>query len=266
MTSRQNGFSKFELPTGRSLWIPSDLSFRLPARSSVAASRLHALVYIPWDDRYLEGVDEAYREFFRVVLPYLHARSTDVHVAACLPFVPELVAADPEPVDERVVVLAFILHDSGWSQMSEDEIADSLGVQGLALSGEAVAPKLRHVQLGREIAERLIKGFAFQPPLTQAQEELIYQAILLHDKPAEVAASPASVRLVCDVDHLWSFTHEDFWQDVIRKDVEPPAYLTNLGADLDGYFVGAAGKRKARALLAERRREVAAWEKWQSAG
>jgi len=86
-------------------------------------------------------VDEAYRDFFKVVLPFLHARSTDVHVATCLPFIKDLIQAETEPVDERVVQIAFILHDSGWSQMSELEIAESLGVTGLSLSGQAIQPK-----------------------------------------------------------------------------------------------------------------------------
>ena len=67
-------------------------------------------------------MDEAYRDFFKAVLPYLHARSTDVHVATCLPLVKELLCTEPGPVDEQVVHLAFILHDAGWSQMTEQEM------------------------------------------------------------------------------------------------------------------------------------------------
>jgi hypothetical protein len=179
--------------------------------------------------------------------------------------VKQLIAADAEPVDERVVYLAFILHDSGWSQMSEMEIASSLGVEGLALSGEAVSPKLRHVELSREIAQRLLSDYPFDPPLTSSQKDLIYQAILYHDKPQELAGLgriPAAVRVVCDVDHQWSFTHENFWQDTVRKGVSPPAYLENLAADLDSYFVAEPGKRLARAMLEERRGEVDAWRGW----
>lgn len=257
-------FVALRLPSGESVWIPSDLELKIPDSTFLAPDRRHYLAYIPWHNKYLQQVDTAYRDFFEAVLPYLHARTTDVHVATCLPFVTELIQAFPEPVDERVVTIAFILHDSGWSQMTEDEIADSLGVQGLTLSGGAVSPKARHAVLGQEIAQRVSERYHFQPPLTESQKNWIYQAILYHDKPWELVEKggdiPTAVKLVCDVDHLWSFTHENFWQDTVRKGVAPVSYLKNLEHDLEGYFVTEPGKRKARHLIEERRVEVAAWE------
>ena len=212
-------------------------------------------------------VDPSYRAFFRAVLPYLHARTTDVHVATCLPYVKELLCTEVGSVDEQVINLAFILHDSGWSQMTEQEIAGSLGVVGLALSGEAVDPKERHAVLGKELAELILGNYAFQPPLTARQKELIYQAILYHDKPQELASMgviPPEIRTVCDVDHLWSFTHANFWQDTVRKGVKPDIYLKNLERDLDGYFVGEQARRKARHMLGLRAAEARSWEEWVS--
>jgi hypothetical protein len=164
-----------------------------------------------------------------------------------------------------VVQIAFMLHDSGWSQMSEAEIAASLGVRGLSLSGEAINPKARHALLGKQVAEKILAEYPFQPPLTSQQKDQIYQAILFHDKPEELAARggiPAAVKVVCDVDHLWSFTHPNFWQDTLRKGVKPDVYLENLGKDLDGYFVSEAGRQKARQLLERRGMEVEAWKSW----
>jgi len=258
-------YKLFRLPKGETVWIPADMDLQLPERTSIQPGLLHYLIYIPWDDRYMRWIDTAYRDFFRTVLPYLHARTTDVHVATCLPFVKELLRTEQGCVDEQVVHLAFILHDSGWSQMTEQEIAGSLGIVGLALSGEAVDPKERHVVLGKELAERILGEYAFTPPLTARQKELVYQAILYHDKPQELASMgviPAEIRTVCDVDHLWSFTHANFWQDTVRKDVAPGAYLTNLEHDLDGYFVAEPARRKARQMLARRAAEARSMEEW----
>ncbi len=258
-------FAPFTLPTGQSAWIPDDIELRLPQHSTLAAGDLHYLLYLPWHNRYLEWVDPAYRDFFKVVLPYLHARSTAVHVATCLPFIKELIHAGPEPVDERVVQIAFILHDSGWSQMSDLEIAESLGVAGLSLSGHALQPKARHAILGQQLAQKILAAYLFQPPLTADQKKDIYQAILFHDRPLDLAAAggiPASLKMVCNVDHLWSFTHLNFWQDTLRKDVQPPRYLQNLANDLDAYFISEPGRIRARQLLAERALEVAAWNSW----
>jgi hypothetical protein len=262
-------FAPFTLPTGQPAWIPDDLNLRLPGKSTLDAGDLHYLIYLPWHDQYLQLVHPAYRDFFQAVLPYLHARSTDVHVATCLPFIKELSQAEPEPVDERVVQVAFMLHDSGWSGMSEAEIAESLGVPGLSLSGQALQPKARHAILGQQVAQQLLETYPFQPPLTVDQKNWIYQAILYHDRPQELAAAgglpaslPSSLKVVCNADHLWSFTHPCFWLDTLRKAVPPPIYLENLGADLEAYFVSEPGRQKARQCLAERALEVQAWKSW----
>jgi hypothetical protein len=266
MIERQReAFKLFSLPSGEQAWIPSNVRLAVPVGTSVAPDLLHYLAYIPWEPRYLELVDPEYAGFFSCVLPYLHVRTTDVHVATCLPFAGELIRESPVPIDARVVHIAFILHDSGWSQMTDLEIAASLGVSGLALSGAAVAPKARHVELGRDLAVRILSEYTFAPPLTDEQKDTIYEAILLHDKPEQVAAlgdAAATVRIVCDTDHLWSFTHENFWLDTVRKGVDPMHYVENLGRDLDGYLVTESGKRTARQMLEERRIEVEAWQEW----
>jgi len=258
-------FKRFPLPSSPPAWIPSDLNLQLPDATGVDPGRMHALAYLPWEDRYLDPIDPLYRQFFLQVLPYLHVRTTDVHVATCLPFAAELLRAETEPVDARLVHLAFILHDCGWSQLSASEIAASLGVTGLALTAEAAGPKLRHAELGRDLAERLLKAHPLDPPLTTEQERQIYQAILFHDRPQELAAQgdlPATLRMVCDVDHLWSFTHENFWQDTVRKRVTPEAYLQNLGIDLQACFVGEPARRTAQQMLAARADEVQSWQAW----
>ncbi|MGD0611344.1 MAG: HD domain-containing protein [Anaerolineales bacterium] len=256
-------FVPFKLSVQTTAWIPEDVELRFPEKTSLDLANLHYLIYIPWRDGYISRVDPAYRDFFKVVLPYLHVRTTDVHVVTCLPFISELIQAIGEAVDERVVQIAFILHDSGWSQMTEIEIAHSLGVEGLSLSGEAVNPKARHAILGRDLAQKILRNYSFQPALTAAQKDGIYQAILYHDKPWDLAAGgeiPIHMKIVCDVDHLWSFTHPNFWQDTVRKGVRPDVYLKNLGDDLDSYFVTEPGKQKAREELGVRGTEVEAWK------
>jgi hypothetical protein len=258
-------FHLFNLPTGESAWIPADIELKNPENSSLETNLLHYLIYIPWHDKYLERIDEAYRDFFITTQPYLRVRTTDVHVATCFPFTKEIIQNYPEEVDERVVRVAFILHDSGWSHMTEMEIAESLGVQGLALRGEAIMPKARHAFLGQEIAQRILMKYPFTPPLKATQKEQILQAILYHDKPEELEKRgkiPPALSVVCDVDHLWSFTHENFWQDTVRKGVNPEIYLENLDNDLESYLVTESGKLKAWQELETRRGEVSAWKSW----
>lgn len=255
-------FRLFTLPTGERALIPEDVPLQLPEHSTLGPELLHFLLFIPWSDSLLSRIDAPYRDFFQVVLPYLHTRTTDVHIATCFPFVDELIQAAGAVVDERVIHLAFLLHDVGWSQLSEAEIAASLGVKGVTLNAQALGPKEKHALVGKDLAARLLESYPFDPPLTEAQHDWICQAVLYHDKPWELAKQgtlPLEIKLVCDVDHLWSFTHENFWQDTVRKGVAPPTYLSNLEQDLETYFVTEQGKARARRLLEERRQEVRLW-------
>jgi hypothetical protein len=264
-TSPNPAFIRFPLPVGPAAWIPGDIELRLPESSRLDPADWHFLVIIPWRQRYLGQVPPAYRDFFQAALPYLRVRTTDVHVATCLPFIGELSRAEDEPVDERVVSLAFILHDSGWSRLDEQAIAHSLGIRGLHLYGDSIQPKLQHALFGEQIARELLGSYPFDPHLTDDQKEQVYQAVLYHDRPRELAASggiPVNLRVVCNVDHLWSFTHPNFWQDTVRKGVPADLYLSNLEKDLDQYFVSEPGRVKARQLLEQRAMEVEAWKEW----
>jgi hypothetical protein len=253
------GFTAYTLPNGQIFPIPKDVRLRVPGRTSLSTDLLHFLVYIPWQQQYLAHVPGEYRDFFTHLLPYLHSRTTDVHVALCLPYVRTLAAKFSAEIDLRTVYVAFILHDIGWSQMTEQEIAASLGVQGLALTGGAVAPKEKHAVAGKALAQQILTSYPFSPPLDVQQRSLIFDAILYHDRPWELALNgdvPNEVKLACDVDHLWSFTHQNFWQDTVRKGVAPAAYIQNLATDLDGYFLTGEAKAMARKMLAERAAEV----------
>lgn len=261
--SLSSAFTQVTFPDGISARIPSDIQLRFPISSSLPLDQQHYLIDIPWEESYLQHVPQEYQSFFSSILPYLVARTTDVHTAVCMAYLDEFIRraqADGHDPDRDVIAYALMLHDSGWSQMSEGEVADSLGVKGLVLTDRAMGPKEKHAVIGAQIARDTLMAQAQQLGLSPAQIDLIVTAIRYHDKPEAVAGAsapmPIEVRLLVDLDHIWSFTHQNFWQDTIRKGVPPRAYAANLAADLDGYFVTEIGKSTARALLAEREREV----------
>lgn len=242
---------------------PVDVPVSLPEKSQLPESEQHFLIYLPWNNEYLKFVPQDFQEFYREILPFLSARTTDVHTAICMQYLDEFIAkveAMGKVVNRNVLAYALMLHDSGWSQMTEQEIAHSLGVKGLALSESALAPKEKHAILGEQIARKILKEKQNELQLSENEIELICKAILFHDKPEAVAGAenemPIEVQLLVDLDHVWSFTHLNFWQDTLRKGVDPKEYLENLRADLDSYFVTDIGKNKAKELLAQREQEV----------
>ena len=246
-------------------YLPDDIQLSLPENSQLAVDQQHFLLYIPWDERYLDLVPKEFRDFFKEVLPYLRKRTTDVHTAISLSFLDELIDRFPAgSINKRALALALILHDSGWSQLTEEEIANSLGVSGLKLSPGAMGPKEKHAAKSAGIARNILTTYEFEKRLTENEIDLICKAVLYHDKPEEVAGAeqpmPLEVQLLVDLDHVWSFTHENFWQDTLRKGVNPEEYLTNLSNELDDYFVTEEGKELARKLWAQRAGEVAVWK------
>lgn len=247
--------------------VPDDIILSLPTGLTIDRKDWHFLVSIPWEDKYLANIPEDFRDFFKFVLPHLSSRTTNVHVATCLGYLDQLISEFPEEnINRRVVALSLILHDIGWSNLSEQEIANSLGVSGLKLTDIAMAPKEKHAIEGEKIAQKLLgEGdedgeFNFEPKLTGQEKDLIFKAIRFHDKPELISGStkeiPIEVKLLVDLDHIWSFIHEDFWLDTIRKGVPSANYVENLSTDFDSYFVTEPGKNLAKKLLDERRVEV----------
>ncbi|OGV90992.1 hypothetical protein A3A66_03090 [Microgenomates group bacterium RIFCSPLOWO2_01_FULL_46_13] len=255
-------FKQITSPDGQNHWIPKDLTLVFPKTRTLDRNHLHFLVYIPWEDKYFEKIPPQYREFFKYVLSYLKPRTTDVHIACVFPFLKNL--TEEKKINERVIALALILHDSGWSQLSEQEIAASLGVSGLKLTKKASAPKEKHALEGLRLAKKILSEYHFTPPLTAQEKHLIYQAVRYHDQPEKIALNhqlPEEVKILIDLDHLWSFTFENFWQDTVRKGVDPASYLGNLKIDLAAYFVTDTGKKLAKKLWQDRRTEVTSFKR-----
>lgn len=242
-------------------WIPIDLDLKLPEKSGLPIEQQHFLLYIPWDKKYLNLVPDEYRDFFLTVFPYLDARTTNVHTAISLNFLDKLVSGFKNiKINRRIIAVALILHDSGWSKLSNKEIAKSLGVTGLKLTKDALTPKEKHAIEGKKIASRILSEYKFSPPLTIKEIKLIEDCVLYHDKPEEIAnrksVVPVEMQIMIDLDHIWSFTYENFWQDTIRKGVKPIDYCNNLTNDLGSYFVTIPGKSLAKKFIKLRKAEV----------
>jgi hypothetical protein len=260
------GFKDFILPSGDAFLIPEDLNLEFPKITSIDPERIHYLVYIPWEEKYFSYIANGYKKFFQYVLPYLNIRTTDVHTARSLAFTSELIKKTKENVDERIVYISLILHDIGWSRLNENEIADSLGVRGLLTKDVAVSPKRKHAVLGRELAKNILNDCKFTEPLSLDQKETILKAVLFHDSPEKINSDGnirPEIKIICDADHLWSFTHENFWQDTVRKKINPVKYVRNLQKDLNKYFTTGEGRQRAGELLRKRKAEVEVWKKYQ---
>ena len=55
-----SSFFAFRLPSGETAWVPSDIELKIPERGALAPDRLHYLIYIPWHEKYIRSVPEAF--------------------------------------------------------------------------------------------------------------------------------------------------------------------------------------------------------------
>lgn len=221
---------------------PKDIVFKY--------SNHQALTYIPWDEKYLKYVPEEFKVFFLKALPFMNVRTTNIHTAISLSFLDKVIELSGQKVNHKIIALGLILHDIGWSQLSEQEIIDSLSdYKGLELSKASLGPKERHALEGVKIAKDLLPDLELSP----AEEKEILDAILLHDSPEKLGING---QLVADLDRLWSFTHENFWQDTIRKNVSPQEYYQNLLNEYEAYFSTEAGRIIAKEQLDQREQEI----------
>lgn len=251
-----------DLPTGREATLPADVHLKFLEGRDLTPQQLCATAYIPWREKYLQVVPKEYQAFFTYVLPYLNNRTTNVHTALSVSQVPFLISHSTEPVDTRIVYLGTILHDAGWSLVSQQGIADSLSYSGLTLSESSRLPKQQHVMIGAALAYDLLDKYDFgDKPVSEAAKRQISQSIRRHDydAPWDKGKFPqlaVETKLICDADRLWSYTHENFWQDTVRKNVEPENYLLTISGAIEDYFITPQGKVRAHGLVADRRKEV----------
>lgn len=256
-------FKAIKLPAGEYAFVPADLHIVIPKSRKIAASERHRMAYIPWENKYFALIPAEYRRFFKFVLPFLHARTSNVHTALSVSQLPFLLSESGDTVNTRLVYMALILHDVGWSQVNQQGLLASLSYSGVSPVGKAsIKPKQQHLIFGEALAYRLLDSFDFAAnPLSDEDIYAITEIIRRHDNDAawergKYGTISQETRLVCDADRLWSYTHENFWQDTIRKDVPPKAYLDNITQEIDAYFFTAAGRARAMQLIKQRESEV----------
>lgn len=265
-TAATTTFKAVKLPTGEQTFVPADLHILIPKARKIAPAERHFLAYLPWEKRYFEHIPEQYRGFFTYVLPSLHARTSNVHTALSIAQLPHLLKDFERPVNERLVYLALILHDCGWSQVNQPSLVASFNYNGVTPTGsDSMKAKQQHLVYGEALAYKLLDTFDFgNDPLHSDDIYAISEIIRRHDHDAaweqdKYGYIRPEIKVMCDSDRLWSYTYENFWLDTVRKGVPPEAYLENITAEIATYFMTQPGKARARRLIRQRKAEVACY-------
>jgi hypothetical protein len=251
-------FRPVQLPDDTTKYIPDDILLRFPVRAKDAATGIQ-LVEIPWDNMYWQKFPAEFRDYWEAAFPYMHVRTTDVHTALCLGMMDEFLKMFPlNSYDRLVVGVGIIFHDVGWSQLSEDQIAMSVGVKGITLPKGALDPNQAHMKEGAEIVKKELSAFN---ELTPEQKQAIIEIVSFHDILDRSNYQAMNFKITCDLDALWLFTHESFWQETVQRNSEPHEYWSILEKEIATRFLTEQGKKMARRMLSERRDELRWYEK-----
>jgi len=135
---------------------------------------------------------------WRAALPYMRARKNDIHVPISYRLAERLVAAHPAANGE-VVLLAILLHDTGWAEMDSAEImAKAFGPNMKDVLKSDV--RRQHEIIGARIAGEVLAGLHYPEAIIDEVVTIIDghdsrpHALLLNDQ------------LMKDADKLWRFT------------------------------------------------------------
>jgi HD superfamily phosphodiesterase len=183
-----------------------------------------------------EGI---YKELLDLALPYLGVRENDLHTRIACSFAIRLLRT--EKAKEQVVLPAILLHDIGYSQLTDEEINAAFGPDLKDKTYQRM-----HEMEGARLARQLLEGRGFCEP----EVEAICAIIDGHDSRL-VTISPEDA-LVKDADKLFRYTRSgvDFvlrWTGLGRG-----AYLRWLEEQIPTCFFTASAKTIAREHLSKR--------------
>jgi hypothetical protein len=169
--------------------------------------------------------------------PYLQTRDNDVHTASSLAFARALLRAEGGRAE--VVLPAVILHDVGWSALSEEEQLRAFGPGRVDL-----ALNRRHEVEGARIAAEILGALEY--PVDLSGE--IVAIIEAHDSREE--ALSLEDELVKDADKCFRYTWSYVESNCRRFGKEPEWYVEHLAGRVEEWFFTPTGKRLAREELA----------------
>lgn len=126
--------------------------------------------------------------------PYLAVRNNDSHTLYAYGLARALLASLPD-ADPEVVLPAILLHDTGWSTVSDDLI-----LEAIAPGGGRPDLVRQHEKEGARIATEVLVGLGRDPEIVRRVVEIIDG----HD--SRLVALSADDAVVKDADKLWRVT------------------------------------------------------------
>jgi HD superfamily phosphodiesterase len=141
---------------------------------------------------------ERHAAVWHAAKPYLRARKNDVHVPLSYRCAEKILQQHPK-ADSEIVLLAVLLHDTGWAKIDQQEIFDKAFGADMAQVLESDV-RVLHEQYGVEIARAILLELDYGSDVV----ERVCAIIDGHDSRKH--ALSREDELMKDADKLWRFT------------------------------------------------------------
>ena len=183
-----------------------------------------------------DSVDD---EIYRKAAPYLDTRQNDVHVSLSCDFARRLLALFPK-ADEKIVLLAIVLHDVGWKMVPEEKQLNAFGPRAKDKKTQRV-----HETEGVKIAQEILTRLKYD------QEKILEILSIIDGHDTRQEALSLNDQLVKDADKLWRFTPTGVDIDYARFGIPRDNYMEWLETMIDDWLFTPEAKLMAHEALAE---------------
>lgn len=187
----------------------------------------------------LDFMKKIYEQILESALPYQDKRDDKGHAETVLNYAIKLL--ETEQGNENVIVPAAILHDIGWSQMSEKERMSCFKKFDRNI-------RIKHQKLGVDLAKKILEKINYNPKSIEEILEIIYG----HDtREGFLSQNDGMVR---DADKLWRYSKIGFWTDHRKISLSKKEHYETLKKNIDAKDFFYLGKSKdiARKELSEK--------------
>jgi len=172
--------------------------------------------------------------------PYLQIRDNERHTLNAIEFA--LVLLENYEADRAVVIPALILHDVGWSKVSQDIISRACRPQ----------PDKTLVRIHERESERIADTILRDIKHDRARSEKILEIIGGHDTRGNSLS--IDDKIVKDCDKLTRYA-KNFWYWTSALPMAPEKFADTLEGLIDHWFFLDKSKEMAREELSQRRLE-----------
>ncbi len=187
-------------------------------------------------------------EIWLAVKSCLRTRKNDVHVPIAYQLAGRLIQHHPE-ANAEVVLLAVLLHDTGWAEIDEQEIREkAFGPDMKQVLQSDI--RRRHEQIGARIARETLTRLGYPRPTI---DEV---AAIIDGHDSRPHALSLNDQLVKDADKSWRFTTTGIAVACDWHKFTPARYVQYLEEDVRPTLFTEAARRMADDELAISRRTL----------